>query len=72
MNYRLREGHGEAFYILGVHDDGRVVGLPDDELIQSIALIRYMAKVNHAEASVLRLLQGTEGKMAQLSGTSLK
>ncbi|KAJ2824872.1 hypothetical protein FBU31_003872 [Coemansia sp. 'formosensis'] len=41
---RLAEGNGHAVYVLGVHDDGEVVGISDVELELTIETIENMAR----------------------------
>jgi hypothetical protein len=43
MKYRLYEGNGEAFYFIGVTDDGIVLGIPDVEFKESIANLELIA-----------------------------
>ena len=49
MKWRLQEGQGEAFYEIGVEDNGILAGLTDDELTASISTLDRMAKrqANH-------------------------
>eukprot|EP00053_Salpingoeca_punica_P018618 m.183160 g.183160 ORF g.183160 m.183160 type:complete len:792 (-) comp17469_c2_seq1:1185-3560(-) len=49
MAWRLNEGDGEATYIIGVADDGEVVGLSQSELDQSLDTLKEMARRVHAE-----------------------
>ena len=42
MNWRLNEGGGIAFYEIGVKDNGEVLGLSENAVLQSLgALARY-------------------------------
>jgi GTPase len=66
MNYRLTEGSGEAYYMIGVHDNGVALGLPDAELIESVALVKAMAVSIGVSASILRVMQGRDGKVVQV------
>ena len=43
MRARLEEGRGVAVYVIGVDDDGEVVGLNEVELEESIAVVRAIA-----------------------------
>jgi len=43
MKYRLFEGGGEAIYILGVDDDGNVVGLSEEDERESMRLLEEAA-----------------------------
>ncbi|KAJ2714683.1 hypothetical protein H4R19_001595, partial [Coemansia spiralis] len=40
----LAEGNGSAVYVIGVHDDGNVVGITDDEFQLTVATIHAMAQ----------------------------
>src|SRR5205085_7963114 len=54
MKWRLREGHGEAIYELGVEDKGLLVGLTDEEGKASLATLYMMAEKLGASVTVLR------------------
>ncbi|KAJ2786714.1 GTP binding protein [Coemansia interrupta] len=43
LQWRLAEGGGHAIYVIGVHDDGTVVGITEDEFRMTVATIRDMA-----------------------------
>ncbi|VDN28375.1 unnamed protein product [Gongylonema pulchrum] len=53
MKWRLREGYGEAFYEIGVKDDGTMIGLTSGELEASIGTLKMMASALGATAVVL-------------------
>ena len=36
MKYRIYEGSGEAFYFIGVTDDGNMIGLNENEYKESV------------------------------------
>lgn len=38
MNFRLREGKGEAFYMIGYEDNGDARGIVQDEMIESLSI----------------------------------
>ncbi|KAJ1871787.1 GTP binding protein [Coemansia sp. RSA 990] len=42
--FRLSEGDGYAIYIIGVHDDGDVVGITDEEFESTVDTIKNMAQ----------------------------
>ncbi|XP_063978919.1 GTP-binding protein 2 isoform X1 [Diachasmimorpha longicaudata] len=54
MKWRLREGHGEAIYQIGVEDNGRLAGLSRDEMKASLKTLRDMASRLGATTRVLR------------------
>jgi len=47
MKYRLYEGMGEAFYFIGVGDDGCIIGITEEEYKESITNLNLIAsKIN--------------------------
>lgn len=54
MNWRLREGDGEAFYEIGVEDDGTISGVVEHELKASLTTLKEMADTLNAETIVLK------------------
>ncbi len=49
MKYRLEEGDGEAFYVIGVSNEGEIIGLSKSELEESIATLDMIAKLVNAK-----------------------
>ena len=43
MRYRLNEGHGECFYIIGVKDNGNIQGITEDEFNISDNILKDIA-----------------------------
>lgn len=54
MKWRLREGQGEAIYEIGVKDNGLLEGLPDEEMEESLRILREMASKLGASVTVLQ------------------
>ncbi len=54
MNWRLREGQGEAIYEIGVEDCGRLRGLSIQEMADSLKTLNEMAKKLNATLTILR------------------
>uniref|UniRef100_A0A1B6CL06 Tr-type G domain-containing protein n=1 Tax=Clastoptera arizonana TaxID=38151 RepID=A0A1B6CL06_9HEMI len=54
MKWRLREGHGEAIYEIGVEDSGLLTGLSYNELTASLDTLELMARKLGATTTVLR------------------
>ncbi|KAH8360191.1 hypothetical protein KR093_011282 [Drosophila rubida] len=54
MKWRLREGHGEAIYEIGVSDAGHLQGLSDKDMNASLTTLKQMAHHLGASTSVLR------------------
>ncbi|MFM7851414.1 MAG: hypothetical protein ACKO96_05705, partial [Flammeovirgaceae bacterium] len=44
MIFRLNEGFGHAFYMIGVEDNGVTPGICEQEMLQTISLLFYMAR----------------------------
>jgi len=72
MNYRLNEGDGEAFYEIGVSDDGEPVGLSAEELYNSLQVLEKIAKRVGAKMSLIRTGQAKNGKVAEVLLRRLK
>jgi len=69
MKFRLSEGKGQAFYVIGVEDDGRKIGLTDEERAESLRNLEKMSRDLKAEIKVLRVLQGLEGMYMEVMVT---
>lgn len=54
MKWRLREGHGEAVYEIGVSDSGYLQGLNDVDMAASLETLRKMAYKLGASTTILR------------------
>lgn len=54
MKWRLREGHGEAIYEIGVSDSGQLRGLTERDMAASLDTLRRMAHTLGASTTVLR------------------
>lgn len=55
MKWRLREGHGEAIYEIGVSDSGTLQGLSDEDMQTSLNTLTEMAEKLGASSDVLRV-----------------
>ncbi|XP_060829403.1 GTP-binding protein 2 [Bombus pascuorum] len=54
MKWRLREGHGEAIYQIGVEDNGKLTGLSREDMKASLKTLNDMAARLGATTSILR------------------
>ncbi|OQV12999.1 GTP-binding protein 2 [Hypsibius exemplaris] len=54
LKWRLKEGFGEAIYEIGVRDDGKVVGISEEDMRISLTTIDNMAKSIGAEILLTR------------------
>ncbi|RLG52197.1 MAG: elongation factor 1-alpha, partial [Thermoproteota archaeon] len=66
MEYRIREGGGEAFYEIGVSDEGELLGLPPQELEKTLEVLREVARRIGAELRVLREVEGKKGLVVEV------
>ncbi|RLE89257.1 MAG: hypothetical protein DRJ46_04950, partial [Thermoprotei archaeon] len=66
MKYRLSEGGGEAFYVLGVSDEGEPLGLTDEELEVSLENLRRVAARLGARVKVVREKRGRRGRVVEV------
>ena len=53
MRYRVVEGNGEAYYYLGVADDGSLVGMTEEIFEKTMIHIDKMAKINNYAITTL-------------------
>jgi len=65
MKFRLSEGHGQAFYQIGVEDDGTPRGISVEELDQSLRTLEEMARRLGAHVTVESRELGYEGHVAK-------
>jgi len=65
MHFRLGEGGGEAIYLTGVEDDGRLIGISDTELEESEKTLKEIAALINANISQIRIRDGEEGKVGE-------
>ncbi len=66
LNYRLNEGGGEAFYELGVTDDGEPVGLTDEEAERSLQVMEQVCEIVGASYIVVRKERAKRGHVYEL------
>jgi elongation factor 1-alpha len=62
MKYRLEEGGGEAFYVIGVSDDGDVLGLSKEDLESSIEILDKIASAVNAKVVHKRIVEVKKGR----------
>jgi len=66
MKFRLEEGCGECFYEIGVEDNGNPLGLPLEELEQSVENIKLIVSKLNATADIIKIYQGRNGLIAEV------
>ena len=64
MKFRLTAGQGEAFYVVGVEDDGWPQGLDARELQASVATLAAMAESLGCQAQRVQEARGVAGTLA--------
>ena len=66
MKYRMEKGNGDAFYFLGVDDDGNLVGLTDDQMEESLFVLKMVANSIDAEIHDIQEQKAGKGTVAQV------
>lgn len=66
MKFRIKEGHGDAHYRIGVEDNGRPTGLDQEEMLESLRTICLLANRVGADVMVLRVSDGFKGLILEL------
>ena len=66
LNYRLNEGGGEAFYELGISDDGLPVGLTEDEARRTFEVMDRIVGSLGARYMVVRREKASRGYVYEL------
>lgn len=64
-----QEGKGEAFYEVGVHDNGELIGITYEECAQSLHVLYHISSVLQAKLEVMLVRLGIEGYSVQLRVT---
>ena len=66
MKFRLQEGHGECYYMIGVEDNGNPLGLSEEELKKSLETLKTISEKLGAKFFILNEHQGKIGKFAEI------
>ncbi len=66
LKYRIEEGLGEAIYEIGVMDDGKIVGLSEEDLQKSLKNLEVAASKIGAKVTVIREVDGRMGKALEV------
>ena len=64
-----QEGKGEAFYEVGVHDNGEMIGIEYEEAVKTILVLFHMSNELGAKLEVILVRLGYEGYSVQLRVT---
>lgn len=67
MKYRMEKGDGEALYFIGVNDSGELVGLKDEEMDESIFVLKNVALEIRAKVSNIEYQDVGNRKVAKVS-----
>ncbi|MHA1989548.1 MAG: GTP-binding protein [Candidatus Hodarchaeales archaeon] len=54
LNFRLNEGKGECIYVIGVADDGEILGLSKEDFLETLSVLENIASEIDAEAILIR------------------
>jgi len=63
MNFRLSEGSGECYYVIGVEDSGNPLGISKEELEISLSVINSIAINLGCKAKISKYIEGKEGRL---------
>jgi hypothetical protein len=66
MLFRLKEGNGKCFYIIGIEENGNPLGLNEEELKGTLNNLYYMTQKIGAIMKVLNYYQGKQGLLAEI------
>lgn len=66
LNWRLNEGNDEAFYLIGVEDNGNQLGLNESDLQESLKNLQFIADQVGCEMMVRQLYAGEQGTTAEV------
>ncbi|RLF00966.1 MAG: hypothetical protein DRJ63_00980 [Thermoprotei archaeon] len=66
LKYRLGEGGGEAFLVIGVTDEGEPLGLSEEELEESLRVLDEASKKINAVWKIVQVAQGKRGKVVEV------
>ena len=63
MQYRLNEGYGEAFYEIGIKDDGFPIGVDIEEFEESVKNLERISNECNAKISLVSKKENKDGKI---------
>lgn len=66
MLFRLLEGNGKALYLLGIDDDGKIIGLNKTDLFNSIKIIKNISKEIKANINKIYIYTGGKGNVCSV------
>lgn len=66
MKFRLQEGNGEAFYYIGVGDNGEATGISTEDMDTSLRILHKMATTLNVEIFVRSVNKGRKGEIVKV------
>ena len=66
MKFRMQEGNGEAFYVIGVADSGEAVGIPAQEMEESLRTLFKMSTSLNAELFIRSVNKARNGEIVKV------
>jgi GTPase len=66
MKFRIQEGAGEAFYYIGVKDNGEAFGITADQMELSLRTLHRMASTLNLNLVVRSITKGKNGEIAKV------
>uniref|UniRef100_A0A7S3K7Q7 Uncharacterized protein n=1 Tax=Euplotes crassus TaxID=5936 RepID=A0A7S3K7Q7_EUPCR len=66
MKFRLQEGSGEAYYVIGVGDKGESIGIDKKEMEASLRILHKMATTLELEISIVYINKGRHGEIVKV------
>jgi len=61
MLFRILEGNGKALYLIGVDDNGKNIGISEEDLLESIDNLKKMCKIIDSKIKSIRIYNGLNG-----------
>lgn len=66
MKYRMEMGNGKAVYFIGVHDEGRLIGLSDEKMEESLFVLKKIAREIDAVILDVEKQSASNGNVAKV------
>ena len=66
MKFRVQEGTGEAFYVIGVGDKGEATGITNEDMEASLRNLHKMATTLSADITILTANKGRNGEVVKV------
>jgi len=66
MKFRLEEGSGEAFYYIGVGDNGEATGISTEDMETSLRILHKMASTLNVEIFIRSVNKGRKGEIVKV------